>query len=1197
MDKAITLGSFRLEERIGRGGMGEIWRGAHISTGEPVAIKMLTSRRALHRRLQQAFVREAHVLAGLYHPNIVKFHDLGQITPEAEEASGGRLASGCPWLAMEFARGGVLAEQAPVTSWGEMRGVLIAILDALAHAHARDVIHRDIKPENVLVQHDENGEGRRYLLTDFGIAWALGDYSSGEEEAGRAIGSVHYISPEQILGDWRDQGPWTDLYAVGCLGWWLATGRPPFADAKGGLGAVVTHHLNTPLPDLKPRFALPEGAARWLHRMLGKSPFRRYWRAADALFGLLELGWSTQTVEIEAAEEVSWAGSPMTEGDLVVGTQPALHTVTSARRAPVVDPLSLIGHDARKHGATVFKPPLNLPTSWRAPGAGPPPAPLPGVGLRLLPARGLPLVGRELERDRLWAALYQTVQQRTPRGVILRGEGGVGKTRLARWLCERSHELGSCFTIQINSLVADGGQRGLQQLISDLLRLFGLSWDEALPRVRALVKRFGIDDPLWIEMITHIACPRPDAGPFLRGKHDIIGADHAEEARFLAVTQILRGLSAHRPVILFLDDAHRDPELIRYLAWLMGQRGEVGRMSLLFVATAGGEKQRPDPRWEELALHPQVETLQVGPLPDKDVEAMLRGLLELEPPLMRRLLRATRNNPLFAIQLLNDWIQRDLLVYRPGGFGFESGGVPRLPENVQGVWASRLESVYAKVGAPGAITIAIAAALGGELDVAEWGRVAAACFSPPPELVIGPLQDAGLLLRVEERWVFVHRLLRDHIEEVQRRAGTWTGVHRAIAEVLERGPRLGPGAHLLRVGWHFAAASSYERALPWFIQAHRSCVNEGDFSGAAQALDLWQRSCALLDPAQTTPVWLLGWLLRADLDRRLGAFDASIFIAQQAQRLAERLHDREMQGLALLEEGISRASLGRVREEREPTLEGIQLQKRALTLLEDPDACARAELGIFYAFLHLKELERAEVHAQAALTLARERLHEPVAVAEVELGLAHLALSREQPEEALRLAQRASATFEQRGAYHAASQALFTQGEAFRLLRAWPEAERDYRAALQRLEGTGNFYVQLLRLGLARTLIHLQRPQEALNYADHLLRALEGDDLALNACAWCAVIAASALLDLPERIEDARAALGKHLHPALASAEAELLEIAAEALVQNDRRRSAVQILQLAAETWWAQGQAARAERLFAQMLQLAATPPRRAES
>ncbi|MFZ5480346.1 MAG: protein kinase domain-containing protein [Myxococcota bacterium] len=255
----IRLGAFQLDAPLGAGGMGEVWRARHVGQGTPAAVKVLTAKVARHPWFASAFRAEVRAVAGLDHPNVVMVFDHGEASEEAEEATAGRLAAGSPWLAMELAGGGTLEARRGRTSWAELREVLLALLDALAHAHAAGVVHRDIKPENVLLAGREDLRPGPWL-SDFGIAHAAErDARAGLVES--AAGTPAFMAPEQARGRWRDYGPWTDLFALGRTAESMLEGVRP-----------------------------PPGFDAWLSRLVADDPSERFRRAADAARGLLQLG-------------------------------------------------------------------------------------------------------------------------------------------------------------------------------------------------------------------------------------------------------------------------------------------------------------------------------------------------------------------------------------------------------------------------------------------------------------------------------------------------------------------------------------------------------------------------------------------------------------------------------------------------------------------------------------------------------------------------------------------------------------------------------------------------------------------------------------------------------------------------------------------------------------------------------------------
>ncbi|WP_336319160.1 serine/threonine-protein kinase [Streptomyces lavendofoliae] len=221
------VGRYRLEARLGRGGMGTVWRAYDELLGRRVAVKELhvDVGTAVHPTL-----REARAIARVHHPHIVCVHDV------VEEDD-------VPYIVMELVEGGSLAER--IAAHGplgarEAARVGLALLSALRAAHALGVLHRDLKPANVLI---EEGTGR-VVLTDFGIAQLAG--STTITEAGMFVGSPEYTAPERMQGSLA--GPETDLWSLGALLCATLTGQSPFhRDSLGGvLHAVVEEDFRPP---------------------------------------------------------------------------------------------------------------------------------------------------------------------------------------------------------------------------------------------------------------------------------------------------------------------------------------------------------------------------------------------------------------------------------------------------------------------------------------------------------------------------------------------------------------------------------------------------------------------------------------------------------------------------------------------------------------------------------------------------------------------------------------------------------------------------------------------------------------------------------------------------------------------------------------------------------------------------------------
>ena len=234
------VGRYRLADFLGAGGMGEVYRATHLSTGQVVAIKILTTAEIEARWLARVY-HEARVQQGLNHPNIVKLLELIDL-------------QGRPCLVMEYIGGESLAErlerQGRLPAREALR-LLQAIAWAVAYVHAQGIVHRDLKPANVRVTPD----GQIKLL-DFGISKSR--HAEGLTQTGNVIGTPRYLSPEQILGDTVTTA--TDVWALGVLLHEMVTGQPPFA---GGSEALLWARIDrvsyaTPSSILTPP---PEDAA------------------------------------------------------------------------------------------------------------------------------------------------------------------------------------------------------------------------------------------------------------------------------------------------------------------------------------------------------------------------------------------------------------------------------------------------------------------------------------------------------------------------------------------------------------------------------------------------------------------------------------------------------------------------------------------------------------------------------------------------------------------------------------------------------------------------------------------------------------------------------------------------------------------------------------------------------------------------
>jgi len=262
LNDAVFNKRYRVIEKIGGGGMADVYRAEDLELGRIVALKILHKQFATDEGFLERFRREARAAAKLNHPNIVSIYDVGQ-------------EDGVYFIVMEYVKGATLKKliqkDAPLST-EKVVHIGMQIAKAMEFAHEHEIIHRDIKPQNVIIT--ETGEIK---VTDFGIARA--GSTSTMTRTGAILGTAHYISPEQAQGS--IVGPTTDIYSLGVVIYEMATGELPFR-GENPVAVALKHINDTPLPPRQVFAGVPESLEAVILKAMAKNPADRY-RSAEAL--------------------------------------------------------------------------------------------------------------------------------------------------------------------------------------------------------------------------------------------------------------------------------------------------------------------------------------------------------------------------------------------------------------------------------------------------------------------------------------------------------------------------------------------------------------------------------------------------------------------------------------------------------------------------------------------------------------------------------------------------------------------------------------------------------------------------------------------------------------------------------------------------------------------------------------------------
>ena len=787
---------YRIEAKLGQGGMGIVYQAFDTLLDRPVAIKELFES-GISGDGRARLLNEARAAAQLSHPNIVTVYDVGE-------------QNGSLFIIMELVAGNSLKEQ----TFEDLECVLDVskqLCEALAHAHQHGIIHRDLKPENVFLVDNQ------VKLMDFGLARSVASRMSAE---GELVGTAYYLAPEQALGGEVDER--TDLYSLGVMIYEMATGRLPFS-AGDALG-VISQHLHAPVV-----------------------PPRTYNAEIDHVLNnlILQLMSKPREERPSSAEEV-----------LGVLSKEKLLDLDSK---PVGD-ISLIQQIVRGR-----------------------------------------LVGREEELDSL-RRQWREALRGNARLVLLSGEPGVGKTRLANELLAYARLHGG--------IILQGGCYEYEAMVpylpfSEALR----DWVHGQP-TRQLGEILGDNASELAKLAPEI---ESRLGPL--SSNLALAPDQERMRMFDHFARFLDDLAAEKGLLLFLDDLHwADKGTLSLVHYLLR------RMRNERVLILGGYREVELDRTHPLAAalvewnrERLVTRIQLGRLTKDDCGQLLASMFEqdeVSPEFTEAIFRETEGNPFFIEEVVKALIDSGQ-IYREN-LEWQRGEIDALaiPQSIKDAVGQRLN----RLSPESTDVLQHAAVLGKDFEFHELAMMYAndGILDIERENLLLDALDEGLNAQLvyaleDESFVFSHDKIREtlyaEINSIRRRR-----LHRRLAEGLEKfymGDTL--ALHFPDLAYHFLEGGELHKGMEYAVRAGEKArrVYATDealqyYLQAAEAAESLQMSSEL-----ATILEMLG-----DLSQSQGYFYKAVDYYNQSLELVKPEEQRARLKMLI---GVSYANVGDAR--------------------------------------------------------------------------------------------------------------------------------------------------------------------------------------------------------------------------------------------------------------------------------------------
>jgi eukaryotic-like serine/threonine-protein kinase len=1022
------VGELQLIRVVGAGAVAEVWQATRH--GLTVAVKLfkdpLSSDDAMF-----GFDNEARSLASLRHRHILPICDRG-VSGDPPR----------PFLVMPLMSGGSLSQWTGRIPWAVVARITLQTLAGLAAAHAAGVVHRDLKPSNLLLDR-KNPSAADVRIADFGVALSLKSAPRGHLAAYR-MGTPAYMAPEQITHSLRDQGPWTDLYALGCVVVALLRGIPPHGTDTE---QVMGRHLHEDPPAL-PSGLAPDWVDHWLARMLEKDPLERFRSAADAAATLEQLLVDAPPWQAPSPSPAPPRRAPVQSNDL---TETLLEPAAPEQRQP--RPL---------HGVAPVKP-ITAPIRD---------VPPPEVVLAELPYRGLGLIGlapllhaHPEVRQAIWTALRRVDRARRPVAMLV--EGPLRAVAVDAAVRELEQHCGVPVFRATHHPTPDPGA-GLPGLVARAGRTAGLEMAPACQRLESRA-------PGWGDVLARLAIKEDGDAPLRRYR-------------------ALAALVAHveRPAVILLEDVQHDAfDALAFAGHLLGTHQA---LPVLLVLTCRKEMVAARPAIAaSVAALGELEHHATGLLTSAAIGAEAQAQVTLCARDQALLIEASAGDPRVTRELLAHWAAVGALEPTDEGVAVRAAIPPRA--DLVALATDRWRHTMLRWTPEERECLVLAAILGQTVPSSLWQAVCEQAELVVPEARLEQVRATGMIVDSALHpgsWRFVGP---PHRTALRRLGGARSPqLHNLVAEVLLAGARA-PGRRY-RAARHLIAAERQVHALALLLAAGQAWCRSGDIEHARAALELRETLIASVGLTAEDPRISSGW-------RTLAAVAIQARDHRASERWSTRLADwAKAHGDPLLG-AVAARDQARTLWAREGDAAGaVELLTGALAKgVLDPrtEATLLRHLGWMHRRLGAFE-EAASVLARGR-TLARvsgDRATEAACT----WGLGDVARERSDHAGARRNLEAALLYYHQTGAAGMAATLRNTLGEVERADGHLERARGRYREALaeMRLIASPNWPYPAYNLALVALMD--EAFEEAGATLDALVSSFEPDAVQRNAHRW-----------------------------------------------------------------------------------------------